>query len=230
LVSNYVSWCLAVQSNSLVLCRYNSRSQRCCNACYLRRQRSDDAFDKFYEWVVSEAQDLAEESVLPRRRIPRRTVEESDHETPKEYFRQRYFEVLDVISNEISRRFDQGDFSLVAEIEQTILSAGNGQEVVIPEAVRTAYKDLNMTRLSTHLCMLPDIIKSYGETSGTPIKKITNVRTVCQALNETPGSKRLCSELYRLLRLFLTIPVTTASSERTFSAMRRLKNYLRSTL
>ncbi len=93
---------------------------------HLRRQRSDDAFDKFYAWIVSEAQDLTEEQVLPRRRrIPRRTVEESDchdHETPKEYFRQRYFEVLDVISNEISRRFDQGDLSLVAEIEQTILS------------------------------------------------------------------------------------------------------------
>ena len=202
---------------------------------HLRRQRDDDAFDKFYECVVSEAQDLTEEPVLPRRRrIPRRTVEESDcynHETPKEYFRQRYFEVLDVISNEISRRFDQDDFSLVAEIEQIILSAGNGQEVVIPEAIRTAYKeDLNMTRLATHLSMLPDIIKSYGETTGTPIKKVTNVRTVCQALNETPGAKRLCSELHRLLTLFLTIPVTTASSERTFSAMRRLKNYLRSSM
>ena len=88
---------------------------------------------------------------------------------------------MDVISNEISRRFDQDDFSLVAEIEQIILSAGNGQEVVIPEAVRTVYKeDLNMTRLATHLNMLPDIIKSYGEITGTPIKKVTNVRTVCQ--------------------------------------------------
>ena len=77
--------------------------------------------------------------------------------------------------------------------------------------------------------MLPDIIKSYGEATGTPIK-VTNVRTVCQAMNEIPGAKRLCSELHRLLRLFLTIPVTTASSERTFSAMRRLKNYLRSSM
>ena len=46
--------------------------------------------------------------------------------------------------NEISRRFDQKDFSLVAGIEQTILSAGNGQEVVVPEAVRALYKDLNI--------------------------------------------------------------------------------------
>ena len=192
----------------------------------LRRQRNDDAFEKFYELVVTEAQDLTEEPVLPRRK---RIVEEADcynHETPKEYF-----ELLDIITNEISRRFDQKDFSVVAEIEQSILSAGNGQEVIIPEAVQTLYKeDLNMVRLSTHLRMLPDIIKSYGEATGTPIKKVTNVRTVCQAMNEIPGAKSLCSELDRLLRLFLTVPVTTASSERTFSAMRRLKNYLRSTM
>ena len=99
---------------------------------------------------------------------------------------------MDVISNEISRRFDQDDFSLVAKIEQIILSAGNGQEVVIPEAIHTVYKDLNMTRLAIHLSMLPDIIKSYRETTRTPIKKVTNVCTVCRALNETPGAKRLC--------------------------------------
>ena len=144
---------------------------------HLRRQRNDDAFDKFYDWVVKEAEDLTEEPVLPRRRkIPRRTVEESDcyhHETPKHYFRQRNYE--------ISRRFHHQDFSLVAEFEQTILSTGNGREVVIPEVVQTLYKeDLNMGRLSTHLRMLPDIIKGYGETTGTPIKKVTNIRIVCQ--------------------------------------------------
>ena len=30
--------------------------------------------------------------------------------------------------------------------------------------------------------------------------------------------------------MYLTIPVTSATSERTFSALRRLKNYLRSTM
>ena len=44
---------------------------------HIRRQRHDDAFDIFYEWVVKEAQDLTEAPVLPRRRnIPRRTIEE----------------------------------------------------------------------------------------------------------------------------------------------------------
>ena len=36
--------------------------------------------------------------------------------------------------------------------------------------------------------MLPDIIKSYGEATGTPIKKVTSVHTVRQAM---PGAKLL---------------------------------------
>lgn len=36
--------------------------------------------------------------------------------------------------------------------------------------------------------------------------------------------------LKTLLHLFATIPVTTASVEKTFSSLRRLKNYLRSTM
>ena len=35
-------------------------------------------------------------------------------------------------------------------------------------------------------------------------------------MNGDPGAKRLCSELHKLLKLFFIIPVTTASSERTF--------------
>ena len=36
--------------------------------------------------------------------------------------------------------------------------------------------------------------------------------------------------LRKLLTIFATLPVTTASSERSFSAMRRLRTYLRSTM
>ena len=37
-------------------------------------------------------------------------------------------------------------------------------------------------------------------------------------------------ELELLLWLFLTIPITTASSERSFSALRIIKNYLRNSM
>ena len=104
-----------------------------------------------------------------------------------------------MVSNEISRRFDQKDFTIVAEIEM-ILAAGNGQEFTMPETIQTLYKgDFQTIRLSTHLNMLPDIIKRHGELTGNQIKKVTNVRTVCQAMNGNPGAKALCPELQQFL-------------------------------
>ena len=38
------------------------------------------------------------------------------------------------------------------------------------------------------------------------------------------------SEVMRLIKIFYIIPVTTATAERSFSALRRLKTYLRSTM
>ena len=90
--------------------------------------------------------------------------------------------------------------------------------------------DLNMERLTTHLKMVPDIVKSYSCEKGVVLKKITSISTLCEVMNSIPGTKALCTELHRLLQLFLTIPVATATSERTFSVLRRLKNYLRASM
>ena len=58
----------------------------------------------------------------------------------------------------------------------------------------------------------------------------TTLRTLCDIMNVMPSSKVMFSEVFTLLRLVLTIPVTTATAERTFSTLRRLKNFLRSSV
>ena len=49
-------------------------------------------------------------------------------------------------------------------------------------------------------------------------------------MNELSMSKEMFSEVIGLLKIFYTIPVTMSTAERTFSALRRLKTYLRSTM
>ena len=49
-------------------------------------------------------------------------------------------------------------------------------------------------------------------------------------MNANPSYKVVLSEIHKLLRLYLTIPVTSATSERTFSVLKRLLVYLRSTM
>lgn len=43
-------------------------------------------------------------------------------------------------------------------------------------------------------------------------------------------SRQFLPSIYLLLKIFLTIPVTSATAERSFSALRVIKNHLRSTM
>lgn len=147
---------------------------------FLERQRTESAYDQFYDRVVEQCHDLNGEPVLPgRRNPPQRTGNEAEcyqPETPKDYYRQKYYETLDVVFNEISRRFNQDDLTTDANLEKMLLAAANDQEFTIPENVQTMYKgDLQMKRLSVHPQVLPEIIKKFGELRGIPAKQITNI-------------------------------------------------------
>ena len=61
------------------------------------------------------------------------------------------------------------------------------------------------------------------------VKKVTSVRTICEAM-QANMNRELLSEVHKLIRLYLTVPITSATSERTFSVLRRLLTYMRSTM
>ena len=67
----------------------------------------------------------------------------------------------------------------------------------------------------------PPPIFSYGGLSPT---------NSYQAMNFNPVYKSLFCEVHNLLRLYWTVPITTYTSERSFSALRQLLTYLRSTI
>ena len=56
------------------------------------------------------------------------------------------------------------------------------------------------------------------------------LRTIADLLKTVGNSKVFFGEVYKLTRIFFTFPITTATAERTFSTLRRLKTFLRSTL
>ena len=91
--------------------------------------------------------------------------------------------------------------------------------------------DIDLSHLKIQLQMLPDLFKAYNTANQpTAIHEVTNLNTLCQVMNDVNSSKVMFKEVFTLLKIFLTIPVTTANAERTFSALRRLKTYLQSTM
>ena len=73
-------------------------------------------------------------------------------------------------------------------------------------------------------------IKLFNKESTAPLKKVTKISTVCQVLNKQPTQKKCLSEVHKLLQLYCGITLVSASAERSFSVMRRIKTWLRSTM
>ena len=76
------------------------------------------------------------------------------------------------------------------------------------------------------LVMLPDAIKAAS--ASVKVKQVTNVRTIADALSQSTMVKSMLNEADKLLHAYFTFPVTSATAERLFSSLRRVKTFLRS--
>ena len=90
-------------------------------------------------------------------------------------------------------------------------------------------KDIQLDRLSSQLNMLPDLVRTVNDQQHYGIKSVTSIGTILELMNTNTFSKSFLSEVDHLIRIYLTVPMTSATAERTFSTLRRLKSYLRST-
>ena len=59
---------------------------------------------------------------------------------------------------------------------------------------------------------------------------VTSIQTICDAMNKKDILKDMLPTVHNLLCLYFTIPVTSATSERTLSALKRVLTYVRSTM
>ena len=231
---------VAVEQLATTLQSKSITADLCCQSGqaatrFLERQRSVESFDNFYESVIADSKDLTNEPKLPRKkRIPHRIDEGSSGyhpHTPKVYFKQQYFEALDILINELQRRFQQRSLSVLHEIEDIIIKSCNGVVVKPSDEIIAKYKsDINFERLLPQLAMMPELLKAANEENSTEIKEVTSMGIVCDMMNGTSIGKVMFSEVHQLIRLYLTVPMTSATAERTFSTLRCLKTYLRSTM
>ena len=204
---------------------------------FLQSQRNDDIFDRFYSRIVEDSKELTSEPTLPRyRRAPRRFDENSTNthrfDDAKTYFKQQYFEALESESGELKNRFQQTrGITIAAAIENTLLCSANNADGHVPDEIKLYSKEIDIEHLKIQLQMLPELIRTFNENNpAIAVKNVTNLRTLCEVMSDVSSSKNLLCEVFNLLRIALTIPVTSATAERAFSALRRLKNFLRSSM
>lgn len=89
---------------------------------------------------------------------------------------------------------------------------------------------IDLQELKNELQELPVHIKLYNRESEIPLRKVTKVSTICDVLNKKQSSKESLPEIDKLLCLYNSVPLVSATAERSFSVMRRIKSWLRSTM
>ena len=191
--------------------------------------RAEDQFELFWEKVRKMTSELdVKEPQLPRRRkVPLRyesgKAPAEYHSTPKVYYRQIFYEALDLITQAIESRFDQPGYRTYRCLEDLVLKAANKEDYSEElKAVTSVYgSDIDAPTLQTQLQVL----------SANVSEKVTNVHDIIAYLRKlSSAEQRLLSAVIVVIKLILVLPATNASSERSFSAMRRIKSYLRSTM
>ena len=80
--------------------------------------------------------------------------------------------------------------------------------------------DIDLVKLRNELAFLP----SFLEDSHPGIKKLTSMDCFVDCLSLI----QLFSEVIKLVKLYLTVPLSNTTAERSLSTLRRVKAYLRS--
>jgi len=202
----------------------------------MQGMRNDRDFDLFYETVTKSAKsmDFVSSPTAPRKRKrpkynilefvegnPSSSGEAYYPETAHAHFKAIYFEAIDVIVSSIKERFEQPAFKVFTEVEQLLLKSISKKPT--EEEMKTVNAsfcdDFDDQSLPCELELLPTIFREFS-----PV----NFSDVVQSLSTE--KRKLIKNVVIIIRLVLTMGATSATPERSFSTMRRLKTWLRSTM
>ena len=197
----------------------------------LQSLRGESHANRFWKSVTAKAEkvDVAE-PCLPRKRKRPARYEDGDAEaefsdTPEHHYRVTlYNEAIDLIVNCLGNRFDQPGYRMYSTLEQLLLKGCKGecydeQMAIISERYAN---DINTPNLKIQLQTLSTNLETHSDVS------LGSVVTYLQGLPRI--GRTLYSEVITLVKLILVMPASNATSERSFSALRRVKTYLRSTM
>nr|CAH7739888.1 unnamed protein product [Callosobruchus chinensis] len=167
-----------------------------------------------------------DEPKTPKIRMRPKRIDESSSEphqfsSPADYYRKMYFEVLDKAVGCIEERFTRNAMTHLSNIEQFLTKQNDKSSSYLKEFYGD---DFDVDRLVLHRNMLLDIAQTKHVT-------LNNVEDIVSFIISHCGSvKHMISEIIKLLKIIMTIPISTCTAERSFSALRRIKTYLRSTM
>lgn len=201
----------------------------------LKDNRNEIHFKKMFDASIkaceNEGIEIPSIEATRQRKVSRRLDENwlNEHQfgsIEAKYRVEFYYDIVDVILEQIDHRFSQSTQQLLKSFS-----------CLAPEVLLNSSYDPSSEL--NYLCTFYEIpvdtmAKLYSEYClfrNARVDLLKESKTILQVLQilSTTGFHRVYPLLYRLYRIFVTLPITSASCERCFSKLTIVKNKLRST-
>lgn len=187
--------------------------------------RNEARYDELWTNVTTESEQLdLNEPILPKRRKVSRKVDdmrqtEHNFDDVKQFYRQMYYEIIDMTVTSLTTRFEGDTLKHLRKVEAFALDKAENANYVT-----SFYKeDFDGDRLALHRNMFLDITSQRN----VELKSIQDIVTYLRSHSELYD---IVPEYLKFIKLLLVIPVSSCTAERSFSSLRRLKSFLRSTM
>jgi hypothetical protein len=187
---------------------------------YVRHLREEKAFEQVLvntSQVVAEI-DLEELKVPRQRRPPKRFTGDADGHVPTtvtDYYQPLYFMLVDTAIQQSAERFDSSSLNKYQALENVLLTETS--------------TDIKDDLLGYEEIDWEDFQIQIGHFHRKrSIKCLSDAVSILAGM--PPELRGEYSEVEKLVRLLLVSPASSAEAERSFSALRRLKTWLRSTM
>ncbi|XP_068246556.1 zinc finger MYM-type protein 1-like [Palaemon carinicauda] len=134
------------------------------------------------------------------------------HDSAEEFYRVEFFSVIDAAVLNIKEYFTSTDLTEYQDLSSVLLTGTHKPEII------TKYLELNES-LNQQLDFFHN---QFKESTVEDYRKIF--------ADMVPEVRRMFPQIEALLRLLLVSPASSCTAERSFSALRRLKTWLRSSM
>ena len=217
--TNSLSMALQKEGTNLLAALESAKASLQC----IQGDRNDACFSRLYGEIKILAQDAGISEQIPRRAGRQTQRDNVQASTPEQYWRITvYYAFIDHLQDELKTRL------LNHDLEDRLLV-----EKLLPQIVK-GLADNQLDELSSKL------VETYGTDlpdSSHLLHEIKRWKSTCiptphQTVDEAllSANEQFYPNIHMLLKLLLVLPISTATAERTFSSLRILKTWLRSTM
>ncbi|CAL8133065.1 unnamed protein product [Orchesella dallaii] len=186
--------------------------------------KSEETFEEMWvDFGVKLNEYSLHEPQAPRiRNRPKRFDKVDDSpsfDSAKSWLQHAFFQAIDFMCEEIGRRFDQSGLSMYDKMESALLKCASGRSDDLTTVCDFYGWD------SEKLLSEVSVLRNVHNTAWTTTSEIVHIY---KGLKQEV--KILFPTLQNYLKHLLVVPCSSAGAERSFSWLRRIKSYLRSTM